>query len=162
MITCEDLDGVVEKLCDLTREMSDLERVREATELLDLVDRLPRTFLMQWRAAAAADLRFLHGWTIRDIGPQAGRAFQGVSQWMATHGPSHYLMVRKPAGKPAELKVIKVEGEQTKAKIRHFREAGYRIAPTTFNLLDGENIRPGTDPEHLWRRLTPAEEPAAA
>lgn len=161
MITCEDLDGVVEKLCDLTREMPDLDRVREATQLLDMVDRLPRTFLMQWRAAAAADLHWLQGRTMREIGSQVGRAFQGVSQWLTLHGPTHYLLVRKIGNKPAKLKVIIVDGEHTKAKIRQYRDAGFRVAPTTFNLLDGDTVRDGVDPEQLWQRLAPAEAAAA-
>lgn len=157
MITCEQLDGVTEQLCDLTREMPDLDRIREATELLEMVERLPRKFVMQWRAAAAADLHYLRGVSMRDIARQLGNAFQGVSQWLQTHGPTHYLLVRKDPGRPAELKLLTVDGEHTKVKLRQHRDAGYLVAPATLNLVDGSRVDPNLDPERLWIQLSPAE-----
>jgi hypothetical protein len=156
MITCKEVDGVAEALCDLTRQMPGIDRIREATALLERAE-YTRLFIMQWRAAAVADLHYLEGMSLRGIAPLVGNAFQGVSQWLQVYGPTNYLLVRKEGRRPAELKVIDVAGEETKKKIKTYRDAGFRVAPTTLNLLDGATIRAGVDPEALWQTLGETE-----
>lgn len=162
MNTCQELDGLLERLCDLTRQMPSIDRIREATDLLVDAEKMPRNFVMEYRAAAAADLHYLDGMPIRQIANQVGmRVFQAISQWLRAHGPSHYLMLRKTGNRPVELKLLEVAVGQattvTQAKVRHYRSGGYRIAPATLNLLDGADIRPGLDPEKLWADLGPTE-----
>lgn len=159
MITCEELDGLFERLCDLTRQIPDTVRIREATALLTEAESTPRRFVMQWRAAACADLFYLRNWSMRDIGTELGIAFQGVSQWLASHGPASYLAVYREGSGDPQLKVLTVNHEDargTRATIRHYQNAGYRIAPATWNLwpqpmsLDQDRIT------QLWDELAPA------
>lgn len=156
MITCQELDSLVTELCDLTREMSGLERIREATQLQQRAEDVPRQFLMQWRAAAVADLHYLEGMSLRGIAAQLGNSFQGVSQWLSSYGPTHYLLVRKIGSAAAELKVVQIEGQQTRDKLRAYTAAGFRVAPTTLNLLDGDTPRPHVRAEKLWNDLSDA------
>jgi hypothetical protein len=160
VISCEELGTFVDELCDLTREMPDMNRLHEAKGLAEKA-KLAHQFIMQWRAAAVADLHYLEGRPVREISREIGNAYQGVSQWLVSYGPTHYLMVRKVADRPAELKLMAVDGESTKRKARDYRQAGYRIAPSTLNLLEGDQLRVGIDPEQLWNRLAPEQVTAA-
>lgn len=160
MLTCHDLDGLVEQLCDLTREMEGLQRAREATELLDLMERVPQRFLMEWRAAAVADLHYLDGIPLRKIAEHLDRSYQAVSQWLQNHGPTHYVCLIKEDDRPVRATLFEVEGEQTKVKIRQFWRAGRRIVPATMNLArpeESEGVPPGTQLGQLWKQLGPLE-----
>lgn len=159
MITCQSLDGFTDRLCDITREMSGMERAKEATELLHLIETVPQRFLMQWRAAAVADLHYLEGKSLRSIADELGLSFQAVSFWLRDHGPTHYLTVlMEPEGdmEYPVLRLITVDGEQTKVKVRQYRAAGRKIVPAVMNLYDAEapgGIAEGIDAEALWNEL---------
>jgi hypothetical protein len=155
MLSCEDLDGFLDQLCDVTRDMDNVERIIEASELLEKIDRVPRLFVMQWRAAAAADEHYLNGATLRDIAAWSGRAFQGVSQWLKEYGPTHYLSLIEDAH-GVRPKVFAVEGAATKSLVRRHRRAGRRIVPAVMNLYDPQapgGMRTGTNLDSLWEQL---------
>lgn len=162
MITCRELDQLFDQLCDLTREMPGIDRLREAGELFDAAPAMVRRFLLQWRAAAAADLYYLEGLSTRSMSEQVGTSFQAITQWLQNHGPTHYLMVRKINDQPATLKTVAVQGRPTKRKLRQYREAGFRIAPATMNLLDGAEPHHKVVPERLWHQLKPESDASAA
>ncbi len=157
MLRCEDLDSFTDRLCDLTREMSGMDRVREATELLDLVEEYPQRFIMQWRAAAAADLRYLDGKSLREIAEAAGRSKQGADQWLQHYGPTHYLTLINEDG---EIRAVAfaIDGQQTKVKVRQYRAAGRIVVPAVKNAYDPETegVRPGVDLQQLWASLSQA------
>jgi hypothetical protein len=157
MLTCHELDDFTDRLCDLTREMSDLDRVREATDLLDEVEQIPLRFLMQWRAAAVADLHYLHGLSLRKISAQVGRSFQGASQWLQRYGPTHYLSLLEEAGTVRAI-AFEVEGRQTRTKIRQYRAAGRIVVPAVENAYDpaAGGARDGINLQKLWKRLSQA------
>jgi hypothetical protein len=161
MITCQSLDGFTDKLCDITREMTGMERAKEATALLHLIETVPQRFLMQWRAAAVADLHYLEGKSLRSIADELGLSFQAVSFWLRDHGPTHYLTIslEAEAGGDVEypvLRLITVDGENTKVKVRQYRAAGRKIVPAVMNLVDQDapgGIAAGIDAEALWNEL---------
>lgn len=160
MITCQELDALVEQVCDLTRQMPATDRIREATGLLELAESLPRRMVMQWRAAAAADMHYLNDLTMREIAEQVGSgSFQAIAQWIATHGPSHYLALSRTGDAGIDTKIIAMDSEDTRVnrgKLRHYRSGGYRIVPACWNVLDGAELRPDTIPQKLWNDLDPA------
>jgi len=162
MITCQSLDGFTDKLCDITREMTGMERAKEATALLHLIETVPQRFLMQWRAAAVADLHYLEGKSLRSIADELGLSFQAVSFWLRDHGPTHYLTVALEPQDPdgpddyPVLRLITVDGENTKTKVRQYRAAGRKIVPAVMNLYDPDTpdgIAVGVDAEALWNEL---------
>lgn len=154
MLSCEELASFTDQLCDLTRAMDGVDRVREATELLDLIEQYPQKFIMQWRAAAVADLHYLQGMSLREIGAAAGRAFQGASQWLQRYGPTHYLCLIEEEGNVRAM-AFAVDGEQTKVKVRQYRAAGRIVVPAVENAYDPSTggARPGVDLRELWERL---------
>lgn len=153
MLSCQDLDGFIDKLCDLTRDMPNLARAREAAELLDLIERVPQRFLMQWRAAAVADEHYLNGESIREIAKEVGKSFQGVAAWLRDYGPTHYLSLINEDGAVRAVPFT-VDGENTKVKIRQFWLAGRVIVPAVENAIDPDTgkVRAGTDLQDLWER----------
>lgn len=155
MLRCEDLDSFTDRLCDLTREMSGLERVREATDLLELIEQVPQRFVMQWRAAAVADLHYLEGMSLREIAASAGRAFQGTSQWLQRYGPSHYLTLAQDGGQ-IQTGAFAIDGEQTKVQVRKARAAGRIVVPAVKNVYDHSTggAREGVDLQELWDQLS--------
>lgn len=155
MLSCRELDNFVEQLCDLTREMDAVERAREAGALLDLVEEVPQRFIMQWRAAAVADLHYLDGVTIRNIAKQLGKSFQGVSAWLRDHGPTHYVSLVREDGQVRAV-VFAVDGEQTKTKVRQYRAAGRVIVPAAENAYDPATglVADTIDLDELWQRYS--------
>lgn len=156
MLTCEDLDRFIDQLCDLTRTMDGMQRVQEATDLLAKAEVIPKQFIMQWRAAAAADLHYLEGHSLRSIAAAADRTFQGTSQWLQLYGPTHYVSLIQQGGDPVRAVLFTVDGEHTKKKIRQFRTAGRRIVPAVENVADPDSptgVRDGTDLDALWEKL---------
>lgn len=161
MITCQSLDGFTDKLCDITREMPGMQRAKEATDLLTLIETVPQRFLMQWRAAAVADLHYLEGKSLRSIADELGLSFQAVSFWLRDHGPTHYLTVlmeRQGDTEYAVLRLITVDGENTKTKVKKYRAAGRKIVPAVLNLVDpdapGGVVVGGVDADALWEQLS--------
>ncbi len=155
MFTCGELDAFVDKLCDITVDMDNMERAREASHLLQQVQQVPVRFLMQMRAAAVADLHYLDGQRLRKIAPQVGHSFQAVSTWLREYGPSHYLTLVQRDGTIQPV-LFQVAGEFTKTKVRQYRAAGHRIAPATWNLVDlnaPDRVRTGTDLDDIWEKL---------
>jgi hypothetical protein len=157
MLSCRDLDGFVDKLCDLTRDMPNLARAREAAELLDLIEQVPQRFLMQWRAAAVADEHYLNGESIREIAKEVGKSFQGVSAWLRDHGPTHYLSLVNEAGAVRAVP-FPVDGENTKVTIRQFRSAGRVIVPAVENAIDPDtgDVYDWVVLKTLWQRYAPS------
>lgn len=157
MLTCEELDEFVEKLCDLTRMMDGMDRVREATELLGQIESVPQKFLMQWRAATVADLHYLQGESLRDIARRlGGPSFQSVSYWLRDHGPTQFLVLTRDDDGVVRPSLIDIDGELTKPKIKQLRSAGRRVVPSVLNALDPQQpdqLRKGTDLEKLWHEL---------
>lgn len=155
MLSCEDIGGFADRLCDLTVDMDDLQRIQEATTLLDEVESIAQRFLMQWRAASLADLHYLRGKSLREIAAAAGRSFQGASQWLARYGPTHYIVLAKNNG-VIEVQVIQVEGQHTKTKVKQYRAAGRIVVPAVKNVYDPNTgtVRAGTDLGELWQSLT--------
>lgn len=162
MITCQALDGFVEQLCDITRQMPGIDRAKEATALLELIETVPQRFLMQWRAAAVADMHYLEGSSLRSIAEELGLSFQAVSLWLRDHGPTHYITVSLEPDGPgsrderAVLRLIPVDGERTKAAVRQQRDAGRKVVPAVLNLVDPQTpdgIAAGIDAEALWNEL---------
>jgi hypothetical protein len=165
MLTCENLDGFVEQLCDLTRMMNGADRIREAGELLKLVESVPQRFIMQWRAAETADLHYLLGRSLRSIAAAEGVSFQAVSQWLQNHGPHFYLVIHP--GPPGDelaytAQRIAVEGDkQTQTKIKRYQAAGRRVVPATLNAIDldrPDELAEGVDLAQLWQRTGAWEE----
>lgn len=154
MLSCRDLDGFVDALCDLTREMDGIDRAREAAVLLKKVEEVPQRFLMQWRAAAVADLHYLQGMSLRSIAEQLDCAFQGVSAWLRDYGPTHYVSLIDESSSVRPV-LFEVDGEQTKVKVRQFRAAGQVIVPAVENLIDPDTgeMRAGVQLRQLWDRL---------
>jgi hypothetical protein len=157
MLTCKDLDGFVDQVCDLTRAMPPMARAAEATQLLDRLERVPGRFLMQWRAAAVADAHYLNGISLRTIATALDRSFQGVAGWVRDYGPSHYACLIKEGDGPVQVALFTVEGHQpTKTKIRQFRKAGRRIVPASLNIVDPDSptgLVDGVDLDALWEEL---------
>jgi hypothetical protein len=157
MISCEDLGHFTDLLCDVTRRMDNLERVRETTDLLAQLEEYPQRFLMQWRAAAVADLHYLQGRSLRDIAAEAGRSFQGTSQWLQRHGPTHYLTLIAD-GDDIRAEPFTIDGQHTKKKIKQYRAAGRIVVPAVENAYDPGTggAREGIDLRELWDRLESA------
>jgi len=155
MLTTDDIYNFMDRLYELTREMPPLQRVREACDLLEEIERVPQRFVMQWRAAAVADLHYLDGVSLREIGRQADRAFQGTSQWLQRYGPTHYLSLIKD-GDQVRAEPFAVDGTRTRAKIRQYRAAGRIVVPAVENLYDPATggIASGTNLRALWRQLS--------
>jgi selenocysteine lyase/cysteine desulfurase len=154
MLSCEDLSDFTDRLCDLTRQMNGAERVREATELLVQIEEYPQRFIMQWRAAAAADLRYLEGRSLRQIAEAAGRSKQGADQWLQHYGPTHYLSLIKEDDQVRAV-AFEVEGRHTKVKVRQYRAAGRIVVPAVENAYDPATggARAGIDLQQLWEHL---------
>lgn len=156
MLSCRDLDGFVDALCDVTRDMNGIDRAREAAVLLERIEQVPQRFLMQWRAAAVADLHYLDGLSIRKIAERVGKAFQGVAAWLRDYGPTQYVSLINEDGQVRAV-LFAVDGEQTKVKVRQFRAAGRIVVPATENLIDGNGeVRGDADLDELWNRLSQA------
>lgn len=157
MLTCRELDAFIDRLCDLTVTMPGMDRIREAGELMELIERIPQRFIMEWRAATAADLHYLDGESLREIARQDGRAHQGVVQWLHDHGPSHYIsLIQEDDGSIRAVPFAVTESRETRTKIRQFRAAGRRIVPAVQNILDPtapDKVRNGTDLQTLWAKL---------
>jgi hypothetical protein len=155
MLSCEDLADFTDRLCDLTRQMDSMDRIREATELLSQVEEYPHRFVMEWRAAAVADLHYLEGWSLREIGVTIGRSCQGASQWLQHYGPTHYLFLIKE-GDQIRAEAFPITGRQTKVIVQKLHAVGQLVVPAVENAYDpatGE-VRAGVDLRELWERLT--------
>jgi len=155
MLSCEDVWTWLDQLCDLTRRMDAVDRIREANDLLDEVEPGPRQFLMQWRAAAAADLHYLEGVRLRQIATLVERSVQGVSQWLQTYGPTHYLTLADDGAGDIRTDTIVVQGEDARAKIQKARAAGWIVVPAVENAYEPTTgaARAGVDLHELWSRL---------
>lgn len=162
MLTCQALDGFIDRLCDLTRDADPLELTAEATALID--EALTQRFVNQWRAAAAADAHYLHGVPMARIARACGKTTQAAINWVREYGPTHYVTVSREepqAGDSGEwryvLRTLRVQGDQpTKALIRQYRAAGRRIVPALRNLLDPSTptgVKAGVDAGRLWDEL---------
>jgi len=169
MLTVFDLDGFVDQLGDLTRAADPMDIVVEATTLLN--DNRAQRFLMEHRAAAAADAHYLHGVSLRKIAVAAGLTTQTVRNWLDEYGPKHYLtigMEQSPGGEfdssaRLTLRLVKVEGDDQlmKRKLREQRAGGRRIVPASLNLIDYDqddciaaSKRWPVPVEQLWEQLS--------
>lgn len=168
MLTVFDLDEFVDKLGDLTRATDPMDIVVEATGLLS--DNQAQRFLMQQRAAAAADAHFLHGVPLRRIARAAGKTSQTVRNWLDEYGPKHYLTMAyeglysrtDPSVPRLTLRLMTVDSDDQlmKRKIREQRAAGRRLVPASLNLVDPEQmdgiaaqVHWPMKPEELWEQL---------
>lgn len=142
MLTVYDLDGFVDQLGDLTRNADPMEIVVEATGLLN--DNQAQRFIMQRRAAAAADAHYLHGISLRKIAMAAGLTTQTVRNWLDDYGPKHFLTITREAPKPGDaewrfvLRLLAMDGDDQvmKRKLREQKKAGRRIVPASLDLVD--------------------------
>lgn len=164
MLTVYDLDGFVEQLGDLTRAADPMDIVVEATGLLN--HNQAQRFLMQRRAAAAADAHYLNGVPMRQIAMACGLTTQTVRNWLDEYGPKHYLTVAREEQARGEwrfvLRLFSVEKDDQamKRKLREQRAAGRRVVPASFDLVDPEQpdgIADGNrwpmPPDQLWEQL---------
>lgn len=161
MLSIEELDGFLDKLGDLLREENPLTLAVEATELVG--DNPVQRFLMQRRAAFAADAHYLDDVSLRDIAKACDKTAQTVRLWLEEHGPRQYLTVaREIARNDTEwryvLRVIRVEDDDKamQRKLRQLIAAGRRIVPAARDLVDDTapgGYRPGIDAEGLWAAL---------
>jgi hypothetical protein len=168
MLSVYDLDGFVDQLGDLTRNADPMDIVVEATGLLN--DNQAQRFLMQHRAAAAADAHYLRGVSLRKIALAAGLTTQTVRNWLDEYGPKHYVtigMEQSPGGEfdssaRLTLRLLRVEGDDQlmKRKIRESRAAGRRIVPARMDLVDYDqddgiaaSDRWPVPVEQLWEQL---------
>jgi hypothetical protein len=162
MLTIQQLDSFIGELEDLTREADPMELVIEATALLRYNQ--AQRFLMQRRAAAAADAHFLDGVSLAKIAKACGRTTQTVRLWLIEYGPSHYLTISEEPDKTAHgakrlvLRLVRVESDDQlmKRKLRDLRRAGRRIVPASRDLLDPEQpdgYAAGIDAQALWDQL---------
>ncbi len=165
MLDVYDLKGFVDKLGDLTRAAEPMEIVVEACELLD--DNPVRRFLMQRRAAAAADAHYLHGIPMRRIAKTCGVTSQAVRNWIDDYGPMHYLSIERVpteagAGYDYVLRLVAMDRDDQvmKRRLAGHRFAGQRIVPAGFNLVDPHQPDGITsldqwsgEPSQLWEQL---------
>lgn len=163
MLSIEALDGFLDKLGDLLREDQPLALAIEATELL--TDSPAQRFLMQRRAAFAADAHYLDGVSLHDIAKACDKTAQAVRLWLKEYGPTHYLTIAREDPRPSEpgtwryvLRPIAVEDDDkaTKRKLRQQVAAGRRIVPARRDLVDDTEpagYRAGIDAEALWHEL---------
>lgn len=167
MLTVYDLDGFVDQLSDLTRAADPMELVVEATALLN--NNQAQRFLMQHRAAAAADAHYLNGVPMRQIALACGLTTQTVRNWIAEYGPRQYLTIAREeptAGDPGPwryvLRLFAVDSDDQvmKRRVREQRAAGRRIVPASLDLVDpgeADGIAGGNrwpcPVEQLWEQL---------
>jgi hypothetical protein len=174
MLSVYDLDGFVDQLGDLTRNADPMDIVVEATGLLN--DNQAQRFLMQHRAAAAADAHYLHGVSLRKIAQacpskEAGRSLttQTIRNWLDEYGPGYYLTIAREEPRPEDpgqwrfvVRLLTVEGDDQlmKRKIREARAAGRRIVPARLDLVDldqpdsiAASSRWPAPVEQLWEQL---------
>lgn len=163
MLSIQDLDGFLDRLGDLQREGDPLELAIEATGLL--TDSPAQRFLMQRRAAFAADAHLLDGVTITAIATACGKTTQTVRLWLQEYGPRHYLTIglEHDASKFSSaarlvLRRIPVDNDDKimRRRIRDQRADGRCIVPARRNLIDDsqpDGYVPGIDVTALWKEL---------
>lgn len=138
---------------DAVSHLTGADAARELSTLITQVHDVELRWLSEQRSRVTADMHYLGDQSMRSLAGVLNYSVNAVSLWLKGAGPTHYVTVRRD-GEDYVVEAVPAG----RNSLRQLRQAGRRIAPSTWRMDEGDRPRADIDGKALWTELASSAE----